>query len=146
MRVFLILILSLSMFTCDNESENVQQNNSGKTLDTTPSPKETTISKGYTLFEHHCAVCHTVKGANGPSLEGITTRVPQPYKEWLHKYIKNNVAVMKSGDVYAKKIFAASGNMSMPAFDSVFDDEHIDYIIDFLANPNQEMKARNPDV
>ncbi len=94
---------------------------------------------GGKIFKQYCAVCHST-GTNkivGPGLEGVTTRVPQPYAEWMHKWIKNNAAVLKT-DAYAQKIFADNGKVSMTVFDGTLTDAQIDDVIAFLANPPKE--------
>src|SRR4051812_46843674 len=62
---------------------------------------------GEKIFKQNCAVCHSL-GKNkitGPGLEGVAGRVPQPADAWLHKWIKNNKAVIASGDAYGTKIY-----------------------------------------
>ncbi len=94
---------------------------------------------GSKIFKQYCAVCHST-GTNkivGPGLEGVTSRVPQPAAEWMHKWIKNNAALLKT-DTYAQKIFADNGKVSMTVFDGTLTDAQIDDVIAFLANPPKE--------
>ncbi len=67
-------------------------------------PSAANIADGQKLFKANCAVCHSI-GSNkvtGPGLEGVTGRVPQPYADWMLKWIKNNAALRKSGDAICK--------------------------------------------
>ena len=95
---------------------------------------------GQKLFKANCAVCHST-GTNkvtGPGLAGVTTRVPQPYAEWMHKWIMNNAALRKTGDAYANKVFADNGGTAMTVFEGALNDAQVDDIIAFLANPPKE--------
>jgi mono/diheme cytochrome c family protein len=100
---------------------------------------------GAKIFKQNCAVCHSLGTAKvtGPGLEGVTSRVPQPYAEWMHKWIKNNVALQKT-DAYAKKIFADNSNTAMTVFDGTITDAQIDDVIAFLANPPKDEEAKGP--
>src|SRR5476651_2713080 len=78
---------------------------------------------GQKIFKQNCAVCHSL-GKNkitGPGLEGIGTRAPGD--AWLMKWIKNNAAVLASGDAYAKGILAANGGTQMTVFSDFSDDD-----------------------
>ncbi len=78
---------------------------------------------GEKIFKQNCAVCHSL-GKNkitGPGLEGVSTRVPS--ENWMYKWIKNNNAVLKSGDAYAQKIFAENGGAQMTVFNDFTDDD-----------------------
>lgn len=94
---------------------------------------------GAKLFKQNCAVCHTM-GTNkltGPGLEGVFSRVPS--EDWMHKWIKNNQALIKSGDAYAKKIYADNGGAQMTVFEDLSDDQ-IKAIMGFMKNPPKEVK------
>lgn len=92
-------------------------------------------SEGENLFKQNCTSCHTIGNGMlvGPDLLGVTTRVPQPYKKWLHRYIKNWIAVRKSGDSYANKLYKKCNETEMTIFDGVLTDKQIDDIIDYLS-------------
>ncbi len=86
---------------------------------------------GEKIFKQNCAVCHSL-GSNkvvGPGLEGMATRVPGG--DWLHKWIKNNESLTKSGDAYAVKITKEFG-APMTVFESSLSDEEIDGVITYL--------------
>lgn len=88
------------------------------------------------IFKLNCAVCHSL-GANklvGPGLEGVANRVPKPTDEWLTKWIRNSIEVLQSGDPYAKKIFVANGNIPMPPFPALKEEE-IKAIIAYIKAP-----------
>lgn len=88
---------------------------------------------GEKIFKQNCAVCHSM-GTNkvtGPGLKGVMTRVPN--EEWLLKWIRNNDALIKSGDSYAVKISAFDASQ-MTTFTNLSDDEikaTIAYIKDY---------------
>ena len=103
------------------------------------------IADGQKVFKANCALCHSL-GSNkitGPGLEGVTKRVPQPYADWMHKWIKNNAALRKSGDAYANKVFADNGGTAMTVFDGTLTDAQIDDVIAFLANPRAPTSEPN---
>ncbi|MGB8191130.1 MAG: c-type cytochrome [Chitinophagaceae bacterium] len=59
---------------------------------------------GRTLFNSNCASCHQVhKDMTGPKLAGVEERVPD--KKRLYAWIRNNQAVIKSGDPYFVKVY-----------------------------------------
>ena len=96
---------------------------------------------GAKLFKQNCAVCHSL-GSNkvtGPGLAGVATRVPQPADEWMHKWIKNNEKVRKSGDAYGNKIYQDNGAAQMTSFEFLSDDE-ISALITYVKNPPVEKK------
>ena len=89
---------------------------------------------GAKLFKQNCAVCHSL-GTNkltGPGLAGVASRVPSD--AWMMKWIKNNQALIKSGDAYAVKIFADNNNAQMTVFADLKDEE-IKAIITFIKTP-----------
>jgi mono/diheme cytochrome c family protein len=92
---------------------------------------------GAKLFKQNCAVCHSL-GTNkltGPGLEGVLTRVPS--EDWMHKWIKNNQALIKSGDAYANKIYTENGGAQMTVFEDLSDAD-ISAIIGHIKNPPKE--------
>ncbi|HEY4799093.1 MAG TPA: c-type cytochrome [Bacteroidia bacterium] len=97
-------------------------------------------TEGEKIFKQSCATCHRTDGTKlvGPGLKGVTSRVPQPAEEWMFKWIKNNVALQKSGDVYANKIFNDNGKVPMLVFEGVLSDENIKAVIEYLKNPPAE--------
>ena len=89
---------------------------------------------GEKLFKQNCAVCHSL-GTNkltGPGLAGVAQRVPGD--AWLMKWIKNNTAVIKSGDAYANKILTENGGAQMTVFADL-PDADIKALIGYIKNP-----------
>jgi mono/diheme cytochrome c family protein len=85
---------------------------------------------GKTLFQTNCASCHAVnKKVTGPALAGVEDRWPDKAK--LHAWIKNNAAVLKSGDKYANDLFNEYNKTSMNLFPS-FTDKDIDAILAYI--------------
>ena len=111
------------------------------------SPSAATIAEGGKLFHANCASCHAItdQKVTGPGLKGVTSRVPQPYQDWMLKWIKNNAALRKSGDAYANKVYADNNGTQMTVFDGTITDDQIKSIIAYLANPPQEVVASNND-
>lgn len=97
-------------------------------------PGDAVALRGEELFNRNCAVCHSM-GTNkitGPGMSGLFTRVPSD--EWVHKFIKNNDALIKSGDAYAVKISQYDAS-AMTVFSYMSDDD-IDAIIRYIKYGN----------
>ncbi len=84
-------------------------------------------ANGETLFKNNCKACHNANGDKlvGPGLKDITKRRDLA---WIVKWVKNPQAVLKSGDEYAKKIYAENGNAEMTAFASFGEKEIKDVV------------------
>ncbi|MBI3500946.1 MAG: c-type cytochrome [Bacteroidetes bacterium] len=123
---FLLKSFFLFVFICPSVSISLSAEDGGK------------------LFKQNCSRCHTIgKGKlTGPDLQGVLTRVPS--ETWMHAWIKNNKAVLKSGDAYANKIFNENGKQNMDVFDGVLSDEQIDAVIAYVKNPPAEKKENAP--
>lgn len=96
------------------------------------------VDNGKALFKANCTRCHSI-GTNkvlGPGLQDVTKRVPGA--DWLHKWIKNNKEVLKSGDTYATKLYADNQNQDMQVFDGQLTDAQIDDIVAYISNPPKE--------
>lgn len=114
---------------------------SGKALSSSLAPY--TIDRGKNLFEQNCAVCHSM-GTNtitGPGLAGVLKHVPS--EEWMKKYIKNNLALAKSGDAYAIKInnFTPS---AMTTFENL-SDRDLNEIVKYIKNYDGVESSENFD-
>ena len=85
---------------------------------------------GEKIFQDNCAKCHSLgtETVTGPGLEGVMKRVPPG--DWMFKWIKNNDALIKSGDTYAVKINAFS-ETQMTTFASM-PDEDIKAVIEYI--------------
>jgi len=109
-------------------------------------PSAANIADGQKLFKANCGSCHytTDQKLTGPGLKGVTDRVPQPYQDWMLKWIKNSAAVIKTGDPYATKLFADYNKTAMTVWEGTLTDDQIKNIIAYLANPPQEEVAQTP--
>ena len=94
-----------------------------------------------TVFKQNCAVCHTTtdQKLTGPGLKGIADRAPKG--DWLFNWIKDNKALIKSGDAYANKILKENSNADMTVFTGTISDDEIKALIEFIKNPPAEVKA-----
>ncbi|OYX92955.1 MAG: cytochrome C, partial [Sphingobacteriia bacterium 35-40-5] len=85
---------------------------------------------GKTLFTTNCASCHAVhKKVTGPALAGVEDRWPDKAK--LHAWIKNNAAVLKSGDKYANDLYLEYNKTAMNLFPTL-SDKDIDAILGYI--------------
>ncbi len=85
---------------------------------------------GKALFQNNCAACHhPIKDGTGPALQGITQRVPD--KKLLHAWIKNNQAVLASGNQYFTQLYNSRNKTAMNLFTGLSDAE-IDAIINYV--------------
>lgn len=102
-------------------------------------PSAAAIANGQKIFKANCGSCHKLDDTKliGPGLKGVTERVPSPYQDWMFKWIKNNKAVLKSGDTYAAGIYAQFKS-DMTVFDGTLTDDQIKDVITFLANPPKD--------
>ncbi len=99
---------------------------------------------GAKLFKQNCAVCHSL-GTNkitGPGLAGIASRVPSD--DWLIKWIKNNNALIKSGDSYATKILADNNGAQMTVFADLKDEE-LKALVAYIKAPPVEVVVTKKD-
>jgi len=105
---------------------------------------QTDIAAGKTSFANNCASCHNpLKDGTGPALHGITERVPDRAK--LHAWIKNNRAVLASGDPYFNQLFIERNKTPMNLFTTLPDAE-IDNIIAYVESVKpDEGKTNNPN-
>ena len=88
--------------------------------------QEPDIDKGKSLFNMNCAACHKLnKRAVGPALAGVSQKYE---KEWLYSWIKNSMAMVKSGDVQAVAIYEEYNKSVMTAFPQL-SNEDIDNIL-----------------
>lgn len=88
------------------------------------------IAAGKALFISNCAACHNpLKDGTGPALHGVTERVPD--KALLHAWIKNNQAVLASGNKYFNDLYNSRGKAAMNLFTSLTDAE-IDNILAYV--------------
>jgi mono/diheme cytochrome c family protein len=85
---------------------------------------------GKALFQQNCATCHAVtKNLTGPALAGIEERVPD--KKLLYAWIRNNQAVLQSGNKYFNDLYIQWNKTAMNLFPSLTDAE-IDAILAYV--------------
>lgn len=103
-------------------------------------------AKGKQLFNQNCAACHALdRKMTGPALRNVEQRLADDEgldREWLHAWIRNNPAVIKSGDAYAVKLYNEYNQAAMTAFPTL-SDEDINNILAYTAAKPQE-KAAGP--
>jgi len=103
--------------------------------------------KGADLFKQNCTACHTLdQKLVGPPLGGIVEKITQDGQsmEWIHQWIKNSQALVKSGDPYAKKIFEENGSVVMTPFPNLSEAD-IDDILAYTSNPPDEAASAAED-
>ena len=85
---------------------------------------------GKALFQSDCASCHNpIKQVTGPALKGVTARVPD--QKLLHAWIRNNSAVLASGNKYFNDLYIQFGKTPMNTFPQLTDAE-IDAILKYI--------------
>ncbi|HXB33193.1 MAG TPA: c-type cytochrome [Puia sp.] len=85
---------------------------------------------GKALFQTNCAQCHNpVRVVTGPALQGVTSRVPD--SNLLHAWIKNNQAVLASGNKYFNNLFNQYNKTAMNLFPTL-QDKDIDAILNYV--------------
>lgn len=87
---------------------------------------------GKALFNAQCAACHKLDAKmTGPALRNVTDRHDN---EWLHSWIKNSQAMVKSGDAAAVKLYEEYNKAIMPSFPQLSDAD-VDNILAYTAEP-----------
>ncbi len=85
---------------------------------------------GKALFQSNCASCHNpIKQVTGPALKGVTSRVPD--KKLLYSWIRNNTAVLASGNKYFNDLYVQFSKTPMNTFPTLSDAE-IDAILKYI--------------
>lgn len=90
------------------------------------------LSPGEKLFKQNCAVCHTMtdQKLTGPGLAGVLNRVPGG--DWLKRYILNSEKLIRSGDVYANKIYEENGKAAMPVYEGALNENDLNILIKYI--------------
>jgi cytochrome c551/c552 len=101
---------------------------------------------GKALFQSDCASCHNpIKQVTGPALKGITSRVPD--QKLLHAWIRNNTAVLASGNKYFNDLYNQFSKTPMNTFPQLTDAE-IDAILKYVETypePGTQKGPENPN-
>ena len=85
---------------------------------------------GKVLFQNNCAACHhPIKDGTGPALQGVTQRVSD--KKLLHAWIKNNQAVLATGNPYFTNLYNSKNKTAMNLFTGLSDAD-IDAILNYV--------------
>jgi mono/diheme cytochrome c family protein len=88
------------------------------------------VAVGKTLFNGKCASCHGVhRPISGPALFGVEERVTD--KKKLHAWIRNNQAVLKTGDPYFTGLFNQWNKTPMNLFPEL-EDADIENILAYI--------------
>src|SRR5450631_1102221 len=102
---------------------------------------------GKALFQSDCASCHNpIKQVTGPALKGVTARVPD--QKLLHAWIRNNSAVLASGNKYFNDLYVQFSKTPMNTFPQLTDPE-IDAILKYIETypePGPGGKGPVPDM
>jgi cytochrome c551/c552 len=86
---------------------------------------------GKVLFQANCASCHNpLKVVTGPALQGVEERVPD--KKLLHSWIRNNQAVLATGNKYFNDLYAQYNRTAMTVFGNQLTDPEIDAILKYV--------------
>ncbi|ULQ55539.1 c-type cytochrome [Flavihumibacter rivuli] len=94
---------------------------------------------GKALFQQNCASCHAVnKNLTGPALAGIEERVPD--KKLLYAWIRNNQAVLQTGNKYFNDLYNQYNKAAMNLFPNLTDGE-IAAIITYVNKAASEAAA-----
>ncbi|HVM87456.1 MAG TPA: c-type cytochrome [Puia sp.] len=85
---------------------------------------------GKALFQSNCASCHNpIKVVIGPALKGVGSRVTD--SKLLHAWIKNNTAVLASGNKYFSDLYNQYNKTPMNTFPNLSDAD-IDAILKYV--------------
>jgi mono/diheme cytochrome c family protein len=130
LNLVLFLLFSASLFAQDAGA------------DTTADTSETVASggdpvKGKQLFNQNCAACHSLdRKMTGPALANVEERLSGEGldRDWIYGWIKNNQAVISSGDAYANRIYNEYNKAQMTAFPTLTNGD-IDDILAYTAAP-----------
>lgn len=95
---------------------------------------------GKGLFMSNCAACHAVlKDGTGPALFGIEERVPD--KKLLHDWIRNNQAVLATGNKYFNDLYVARNKTPMNPFPNLTDAE-IEAILKYVQDEGVRQQTK----
>ncbi|MDR2206105.1 MAG: c-type cytochrome [Flavobacteriaceae bacterium] len=103
---------------------------------------------GEKLFKTNCTACHKLdQQFVGPPLQGVVERLKTEQNldtDWLHKWIKDNTALIASGDKYANEVFQKFNKMPMQAFPNLSDTD-INDILAYTTNPPAPEPAKTAE-
>ncbi|MFD0863041.1 c-type cytochrome [Sungkyunkwania multivorans] len=122
---FFVLSICSLLYFLNLPAEDILTTN--QTIDIAlATPKSAEYLSGKKLFNMNCAACHhPTKELLGPALNGVSEKYE---KDWLYSWIKNNTALVTSGDALAIKISQYSPT-TMNAFPLLSDAEIDDILV-----------------
>lgn len=133
--ITLALLLSFSSFVFAQDAEPAE---GAAQSETTPAVQGGDAAAGKALFNANCAACHKLYSrATGPALYNVTERRD---RQWLYQWIKNNRALIDSGDPEAIAIYEEYNQTAMNLFPQLSNAD-IDDILAYTDTPKPEPKA-----
>ena len=133
--ITLALLLSFSSFVFAQDAEPAE---GAAQSETTPAVQGGDAAAGKALFNANCAACHKLYSrATGPALYNVTERRD---REWLYQWIKNNRALIDSGDPEAIAIYEEYNQTAMNLFPQLSNAD-IDDILAYTETPKPEPVA-----
>lgn len=97
------------------------------------------VEKGKKLFNTDCAACHKLEQRLiGPPLKGVAAIKT---KKWLHDWVRNSTALIKSGDADAIAIFKEYNEIPMTSFANLTDQD-IENIFAYVDAKPEVKKAK----
>lgn len=102
------------------------------------------LSYGKVIYDHNCAVCHTLTNQilTGPGLEDVFDRVPKPADTWLKRYILDNQKVKRSGDRHAIEL--SKHYSAMTLFAGLLSDYDLNALLAYIKNPEDAPHEVSP--
>ncbi len=98
---------------------------------------------GKTLFSQLCASCHNpYKRGTGPALYGALQR--QPDEKLLKSWIKNNTAVLQTGNKYYNELYNEYGKTAMTVFASL-PDKDLDALVKYIKDIPAQVDTKKGD-
>jgi len=96
-------------------------------------------NKGRELFTKNCTSCHKLGSVLvGPDLTGVVSRLKKDQnlgRDWLQKWVKDNVALRASGDKYANEVFEKFKKSEMSTFPNL-SEQDIDDVLTYVEKPD----------
>lgn len=102
------------------------------------------ITQGQELFEDNCYSCHRIHTDwTGPALKNVWERWDElgTLKQW----IKNNGAVLASGNAYANKLYSDWNQSVMTSF-SWMEDAQVDALLAYIQSETVKGPEKAPDI
>ena len=134
--ITLALLLSFSSIVFAQDADAAAEG--AAQSETTPAVQGGDAAAGKALFNANCAACHKLYNrATGPALYNVTERRD---REWLYQWIKNNRALIDSGDPEAIAIYEEYNQTAMNLFPQLSNAD-IDDILAYTETPKPEPVA-----